>query len=90
MSGIWLFVRGNESIRLMRPEAHCALRVNGPGARHEQYDFDREEDRTEFQRSLEAQLMAEGWVLESFSERRGPVPERRQRPRQFAADRRHQ
>jgi hypothetical protein len=88
VSGIWLFVRGKESVRIMRPEAHCALRVHGPGPRREQYDFDREEDRAEFQNALEAQLNAEGWVLESFSERRGSAPERRQAQRGSASDRR--
>jgi hypothetical protein len=85
VAGIWLFVRGSESLRILRREDRHALRVLGPGDRRQDYEFDDENARIEFQSTLEQQLASTGWTLEQFSDRRSHL-ERRSSPRDQASD----
>ena len=58
----WLFVKGTESLRVVRPTA-TALSVNGPGRARAQYTFDGEEQIQTYQMELAERLSAAGWVL---------------------------
>jgi hypothetical protein len=70
VAGIWLFVRGSESIRILLREDQHGVRVLGPGDRRQEYEFDDNEARVTFQSDLEKQLAGSGWILEQFSDRR--------------------
>jgi hypothetical protein len=87
VAGIWLFVRGSESIRICLREDEHGLRVLGPGDRRQEYEFTDSEERITFQSNLERQLAASGWILEQFSDRRSRF-ERRLSRRDKASDRR--
>jgi hypothetical protein len=66
----WLFLRGTESIRIVRDPGVLVLRVEGPGYEREVHAFKDEAELGEFQRLHEARLVAEGWVLGASQERR--------------------
>ena len=66
----WLFLRGVESIRIVRDPGAFVLRVDGPGYEREVHAFKDEAEVAEFQRNYEARLVAEGWVLGASQERR--------------------
>jgi hypothetical protein len=66
----WLFLRGNDSIRIARDPSALVLRVEGPGYEREVHAFKHEAELDEFQRSYEARLLTEGWVLGASQERR--------------------
>jgi hypothetical protein len=82
----WLFVRGRESIRVVLSDEWMLL-VSGPGSKRWSYTFKSDEERTEFQRSLEGRLRVQGWVLEGYETERRLGGERRVR-RRGARDRR--
>jgi hypothetical protein len=87
VAGIWLFVRGSESIRILLRQDEQGVRVVGPGGRHREYEFTDNEARITFQTDLERQLVASGWILEQFSDRRSRF-DRRVSQRDHALDRR--
>jgi hypothetical protein len=66
----WLFVRGEESVRIVRDPGAFVLRVEGPGYEREVHAFKDEAEVGEFQRHYEARLLAEGWMLGASQERR--------------------
>jgi hypothetical protein len=66
----WLFVRGEESVRIVRDPGAFVLRVEGPGYEREVHAFKDEAEVGEFQRTYEARLLAEGWMLAASHERR--------------------
>ena len=66
----WLFVRGEESVRIVRDPKAFVLRVEGPGYEREVHAFKDEAEVGEFQRNYEARLLAEGWMLGASQERR--------------------
>ena len=66
----WLFLRGGESIRIVRDPSAFVLRIEGPGYEREVHAFKDEAAVGEFQRNYEARLQAEGWVLGASQERR--------------------
>lgn len=76
----WLFLRGSESIRIERDPKAFVLRVEGPGYEREVHAFKDESEVGEFQRTYEARLLAEGWVLGASQERRSGR-DRRAHPR---------
>lgn len=76
----WLFLRGVESIRIVRDPGAFVLRVDGPGYEREVHAFKDEAEIGEFQRTYEARLLAEGWVLGASQERRSGR-DRRTNPR---------
>jgi hypothetical protein len=80
---IWLFVRGSDSVRLIRastPEGRWRLLVYGPGNAQTTHEFHEDSSCTTLQSELERQLVADGFALEQFTDRRGGV-ERRSVPR---------
>jgi hypothetical protein len=87
VAGIWLFVRGSESIRILLRQDEQGLRVLGPGSCRQEYAFTDAGARVTFQHGLEEQLTAAGWILEQFSDRRSRF-ERRVSRRDRALDRR--
>jgi hypothetical protein len=66
----WLFLRGAESVRIVRDAAAFVLRVEGPGYEREVHAFKDEAELGDFQRAYEARLLADGWVLGASQERR--------------------
>jgi hypothetical protein len=66
----WLFLRGSESIRIVRDPRAFVLRVEGPGYEREVHAFKDESEVGDFQRNFEARLLAEGWALGASQERR--------------------
>lgn len=76
----WLFVRGGESVRIVRDPNAFVLRVEGPGYAREVQSFTNERDIGEFQRAFEARLEHEGWALAAMHERRSGQ-DRRSEPR---------
>jgi hypothetical protein len=71
---IWLFVRGSESVRLIRasmPEGRARLLVYGPGNTRATHEFEDGSSCTARQSELERELVAGGFTLEQFTDRRG-------------------
>jgi hypothetical protein len=66
----WLFLRGEDSIRIVRDPGTYVLRVEGPGYEREVHAFKDEPELAEFQRNYEARLTSEGWMLGASQERR--------------------
>ena len=66
----WLFLRGEESIRIVRDPRAFVLRVEGPGYEREVHAFKDEAGVGEFQRIFEERLLADGWMLGASQERR--------------------
>jgi hypothetical protein len=60
--GAWLFVRGEESIRIVRPPG-CALIIHGPDRTRQRRDFDDEDTLQAFQVSIAERLTEHGWIL---------------------------
>ena len=81
----WLFLRETDSIRIVRDPGGYVLRVEGPGYEREIHSFKNEAELAEFQRTYEARLQADGWMLGASQERRSGR-DRRSNPR--GADRR--
>ena len=87
---IWLFVRGSESVRLIRAstrEGRARLLVYGPGNTQATHEFEDDSSCTTRQSELERALVAGGFVLEQFTDRRSGA-ERRSVPRDTPARRR--
>jgi len=70
---IWLFVRGDESVRVIRaatPEGRARLLVYGPGNTHASHEFQDGATCAEREAEMERELVADGYVLEQFTDRR--------------------
>lgn len=70
---IWLFVRGSESVRLIRastPEGRARLLVHGPGNTQTTHEFEDGSSCTTRQSELERELVSGGFTLEQFTDRR--------------------
>jgi hypothetical protein len=68
-----LFVRGSESVRLIRastPEGRARLLIYGPGNTQASHEFEDGSSCTERQSELERELVASGYTLEQFTDRR--------------------
>ena len=82
----WLFVRGEESIRLTTSPTGTLL-IFGPRDAHQSCDFTDATTLAQFVESYQQRLLGDGWVLAIVAERRQgdtPVPpehERRARER---------
>jgi hypothetical protein len=72
----WLFVRGIETIRVVLG-GEWKLLVSGPGAKRWSYTFDSDDERFQFQTSLEERLRLQGWSLEGYEHDRRMGGERR-------------
>ena len=84
----WLFIRGTESVRIVRAAAGAGrmhLLVQGPGRTTDEREFPDVLTCMTYQADLERRLVADGYVLERFtSDRRadgvGPRARERRRP----------
>jgi hypothetical protein len=87
---IWLYSRGDDSVRIEVRELGHALQlvVCGPGSRQAAYDFADAASLIEHQASQEAHLLTQGYCLESFNADRRAGKERRRSTRVKSADRR--
>jgi hypothetical protein len=66
----WLFLRGEQSIRLVREASGFVLRIEGPGYERQVHAFKDEAEVSEFQQEYENGLLSDGWVLGASQERR--------------------
>jgi hypothetical protein len=70
---IWLFVRGEDSVRVIRaatPEGRARLLVYGPGNTHVTHEFEDGVTCTHREAEMERELVAAGFTLEQFTDRR--------------------
>ena len=58
----WLFVNGEQSIHIARPEGR-ALIIRGPGTSRQRREFDDEEALQQYQIGMAQQLAERGWML---------------------------
>lgn len=72
----WLFVRGPESIRVVRPTA-TVLNINGPGRSRAERTFDGEADVQAYQVHLAEEFSAAGFILIGENHERRSGRERR-------------
>jgi len=71
---IWLFVRGSESVRVIRaatPEGRSRLLVYGPGNAHVVHEFEDAITCSAQESEMERRLVADGFTLSEFTDRRG-------------------
>jgi len=70
---IWLFVRGSESVRVIRaatPEGRARLLVYGPGNMQAVHEFEDVIACSTEESEMERRLVAEGFTLAEFTDRR--------------------
>ncbi len=72
----WLFVKGNESIWIVRPHGFSMI-VSGPGAAGARHDFDNDDDLQKFQIEIAETLTNGGWLLWGVGRHRRGGAERR-------------
>jgi hypothetical protein len=80
---IWLFVRGEESVRVIRaatPEGRARLLIYGPGNTQATHEFQDGVTCTQRESEIERELVADGFTLEQFTDRRSGL-DRRSLPR---------
>jgi hypothetical protein len=68
----WLFVRGDESIRITTTPTGGTLLIYGPREANQSYDFGDAGGRRQFLESYQERLLNDGWVLAIVAERRQP------------------
>jgi len=68
----WLFVKGNDTIRLKLSADGFSLAVSGPRYDYRVFRFGDEPTAKEFLRLYELDLIGSGWALQGFVERRSP------------------
>ena len=71
---IWLFVRADDSVRVIRaatPEGRARLLIYGPGNVHTTHEFENVVACSTYEAALEKELVADGFNLEQFTDRRG-------------------
>jgi len=68
----WLFVRGEDSIRITTAPTGGALVVYGPREANQSYDFADAGSRRQLRASYQERLLNDGWVLAIVAERRQP------------------
>jgi len=80
---IWLFIRGGESVRVIRaatPEGRSRLLIYGPGNTQATHEFADGIACTQREAEIERELVADGFTLEQFTDRRSGL-DRRSVPR---------
>ena len=70
----WLFLRGDETIRVKLATNGLLLAANGPRYEQRVFRFGDETTAKEFFRLYEQDLTDSGWILQGFVERRTPPP----------------
>ncbi len=73
----WLFVRGDESVRMMSFLSGLTLLVCGPGTAEHAHHFDTEASLDDFRRGFEQRLIDDKWELLAEADRRGSAQQRR-------------
>jgi hypothetical protein len=76
---IWLFVRGDESVRVIRaatPEGGARLLIYGPGNTQATHEFQDPVTCTHREAELERELVHDGYSLEQFTDRRSGLDRR--------------
>ena len=73
----WLFVRGDESVRIMSFLSGLTLLVCGPGTAEHSQHFNSEASLDEFRRGYEQRLIDDKWELLAEADRRGSGQQRR-------------
>jgi hypothetical protein len=79
----WLFVRGGDSVRVIRattPEGRARLLIYGPGNSQATHEFPNVVACTTREAEIEQEMVAEGFILEQFTDRRSGI-DRRSTPR---------
>lgn len=71
---VWLYVRGDESIQVIKLPIALVLRTFGPGRAAQTYPFQHDAGLEDFRRSYEQQLLDDGWTVHATHERRVEVP----------------
>ncbi len=80
---IWLFIRAGESVRVIRaatPEGRARLLIYGPGNTQATHEFADGIACTQREAEIERELVADGFTLEQFTDRRSGL-DRRSVPR---------
>jgi hypothetical protein len=72
----WLFVRGSQSVRILRQDGH-RLSVCGPGRFRASYEFADDNEMSDFQLSYEQRLESLGWNAEGAEGERRSGTDRR-------------
>ena len=75
----WLFVRGGESVRVIRaatPEGRARLLVYGPGNTQATHEFQDTATCTQRESEIERELVSDGFTLEQFTDRRSGLERR--------------
>jgi hypothetical protein len=75
----WLFVKGNQSVRLLRTERN--LLVLGPGTQRAEHVLENDDAADLLHRQIEANLRRDGWAFEGYGIERRRGPDRRRIPR---------
>jgi hypothetical protein len=76
---IWLFVKGSDSVRVIRaatPEGRARLLIYGPGNTQATHEFQDGVTCTERESQIERDLVADGFTLEQFTDRRSGLDRR--------------
>jgi len=66
----WLFLRGPDSVRIQRRSTHLVLEILGPGEAHQSHTLPDEDALIQFLVNYERKLLAEGWILQAYEDRR--------------------
>ena len=80
---IWLFIRAGESVRVIlaaTPEGRARLLIYGPGNTQATHEFADGIACTQREAEIERELVADGFTLEQFTDRRSGL-DRRSVPR---------
>jgi hypothetical protein len=73
----WLFLKGAESVRVVRAHQPARLLVLGPGHHRERYGATEEHDLNALQARIEARLRRDGWSYEGAGVERRTSSDRR-------------
>ena len=78
-AGVWLYIRGNRSVRIEICDA--SLLVYGPGDQFRRHDYGDDVTARLEHSSLEQELVRDGWSLERMTMERRSGTDRRARTR---------
>ena len=67
---VWLFIRGDESIRITRFPTALTLLIHGPGHAEHSHKFESRASLEDFQQCHEQRLLSAGWMLVEVADRR--------------------
>jgi hypothetical protein len=70
----WLFVRGSESVRIIKLPQSLILLVCGPGRNEDSHRFESDLALERFRESRSRQLLNDGWLQHFSNDRRADSP----------------